>query len=163
MYHYYPALQALKKNTNFDQFQEDVIPELSVNSSEEAGSLKLDFDKNKQFCDMMLPMHKGESVDGRLGLDILEKCWGRLGKASARGNVLRHLLRRVSSPEDVQRLKGWRARMSEMGRKGREGSISETVVDQQWAWKILDSVDAAVETLQNCRPMMHQTFKKVFK
>ena len=29
---------------------------------------------------MMLPMHKGESVDGRLGLDILEKCWGRLGK-----------------------------------------------------------------------------------
>ena len=93
----------------------------------------------------------------------MEKCWGRLGKASARGNVLRHLLRKVSSPKDVQRLKGWRARMKEIGGKGREGSISETVVDQQWAWKILDSVDVAVETLQNCRPMIHQTFKKVFK
>ena len=151
------------KNKNFNEFQEDLIPESSLNSSE-AGSPKLDFTDNKLFCDMMMiPMQRGETVDGRLGLDILEKCWGRLGKESVRGNVLRHLLRRVSSPEDVQRLKGWRARMKEIGGKGREGSISETVVDQQWAWKILDSVDVAVETLQNCRPMIHQTFKKVFK
>ena len=62
----------MDENTNFDKF---VKAERSLNSSEEAGSLKLDFGENKQFCDMMLSMQRVESVDGRLGLDILEKCW----------------------------------------------------------------------------------------
>ena len=153
----------LDANTNFDKFQEDLKPERSLNSSEESGRLKLDLKENKQFCDMMLPRRKGESLDGRAGLDIFEKCWGRLEKTSARENVLGNLLRKVSSPEDVQRLKSWRTRMNEIGGKGSEGSISETVVDQQWASNILDSVAAAFERLQHCRPMLLQTFKKVFK
>ena len=64
-------------------------------------------------------------MDGRLGLDILEKCWGRIEKASSRGNVLGHLLRKVSSPEDVQRLKDWRRKMNEIGGKGGEGKGEE--------------------------------------
>ena len=101
----------MEENKNFDEFQEDLEPERSLNSSEESGSLKFDFDDNKQFCDMMLPKKRVESVDGRLGLDILERCWERLQKAAVRGNVLRRLLRKVSSPEDVQRLQGWRKKM----------------------------------------------------
>ena len=97
----------MDKNKNFN--------ESSLNLSE-AGSLKLDLADNKLFCDMMmLRMQRGETVDGRLGLDILERCWGRLRKANARGNVISHILRMVSSPEDVERLKAWRTRMSGMG------------------------------------------------
>ena len=169
--YYYHALQELEENKNFDEFQEDLNPERSDNSSEESGSLKFDFDDNKQFCDMMLPNKRGESLDGRSGLDILERCWERLQKAAVRGNVLRRLLRKVSSPEDVKRLQGWRKKMKtetpsaskEIGGNGNEGTISEKVVDRQWAWDILDTVDATVEALKHCRSMMHQTFKEVFK
>ena len=171
MIYYYRALQEMEENKNFDEFQEDLEPERSLNSSEESGSLKFDFDDNKQFCDMMLPKKRVESVDGRLGLDILERCWERLQKAAVRGNVLRQLLREVFSPEDVQRLKGWQKKMKtetpsgskENGGNGNEGTISEKVVDRQWAWDILDTVDATVEALKHCRSMLHQTFKKVFK
>ena len=150
--HYSWALEAMDKNKNFN--------ESSLNLSE-AGSLKLDLADNKLFCDMMmLRMQRGETVDGRLGLDILERCWGRLQKASAKGNVLGHILRKVSSPEDVERLKDWRTRMSGMGTKSISGRSA--VVDQQWAQNLLDSVDAKL-TSNHCRSMMHQTFKKVFK
>ena len=194
----------MKGNENFeDFFKEDPMPESerSLNSSDKSGWPKFDFDDNKQFCDMMLPKKRGESVDGRLGLDILERCWERLKKADAvRGNVLRHLLRKVSSPEEVQRLKRWRKRMQtetapkvskvsspedvivqrlkgwqkrmktesppvsrDKGENGNEGTISETEVDQQWAWDTLDAVEATVDALKDCRSMIHQTFKKVFK
>ena len=134
---------------------------------------KLDFD-DEQFCDMMLPRNRGESVaNGRLGLDILERCWQRLGKERrVRGNVLRHLLRKVSSPDDVQRLKGWRKRIEtemaeaereEIGAKGNEGAISKTVGNRQWAWNILETVDAKLKALESCQSMMLETFKQVFK
>ena len=80
----------MEKNKNFAEFHED----LKLNE-EAGGSKKLDFD-DKQFCDLMLPRNRGESVaNGRLGLDILERCWQRLEKKRrVGGNVLRHLLRK---------------------------------------------------------------------
>ena len=135
---------------------------------------KLAFD-DEQFCELMLPRNRGEGMAAtdRLGLDILERCWQSLEKeVRVRGKVLRRLLRKVSSPDDVQRLKRWRKRMEtemeeagrgEIGAKGNEGAIGKTVGDRQWVWNILDTVDAKLEALESCRSMMQETFKKVFK
>ena len=58
---------------------------------------------------------------------------------------------------------GEAGRKEKIGAKGNEGAIGKTVADRQWAWNILDTVDATLDALEDCQSMMQQTFKKVFK
>ena len=174
---YYFAWRKLRENKNFLKlWKADMKLESSLSSFEKAGPLKLDFDDDNQFCDIMLSSKRDDSVDGRLGLDILERCWERLQKERGKGNVLQLLLRKVSVPEKIKRLKDWRKRMNieraqgaieigaeEMENEGR--NIEAAVDQQQWARDIFDAVDsdAKLEAEQSCEPIIFETFKKVFE
>ena len=176
MGNYYFAWQKLRENKNFVKlWKKDMMLESSLSSFEKAGPLKLDFDDDdNQFCDIMLSSKREDSVDGRLGLDILERCWETLRKERGRGNLLQFLLRKVSAPEDVKRLKDWRKRMTiertqgtneiGAGEMENEGINIEAAVDQQqWARDIFDAVDEELEAEQSCEPIIFETFKKVFE
>ena len=173
---YHFAWQKLRENKNFVKlWKKDMKLESGLNSFERSGPLKLDFeDDNEQFCDIMLSSKRDDSVDGRLGLDILERCWERLRKERGKGNILQLLLRKVSAPEDIKRLKDWRKRINielaqgtnEIGAGEMENerrNIEAAVDQQQWAQDIFDEVEAKLEAEQSCEPIIFETFKKVFE
>ena len=99
---------------------------------------------------------------------------GETSERKGKGNILQLLLRKVSAPEDVKRLKDWRKRMTiertqgtneiGAGEMENEGINIEAAVDQQqWARDIFDAVDEELEAEQSCEPIIFETFKKVFE
>ena len=162
-HHYYTAWYAMKRNSNFKRFQENLVPNESESDliSGEAGQGK--FKKNNQFCEIMLPTEgDNESVTSRLGLDILERCWERILENNF-GNILRKLLREVASVEDIQRLKDWKEKIETSRGQGKSETGGFERDHQQDALDLLAKLQTAIEARRDCAPVLAETFGKVFK
>ena len=115
----------------------------------------------KAFCDKML---KGapNDFDADEGLLYLKKCWDRLNKLPKREILLSKLVSKVELHEDVEKLKKWWKSIG--GGKQPGGNVNPRALKEHtWATKILKNVNRRAQSKEDCRPMLYETIKQVFK
>ena len=110
------------------------------------------------FCDEMLNGTRND-YDAGEGLDYLKKCWDRLHKLPKREILLRKLVSKVELQEDVEQLSKWWRSISQPG-----GNVnSRALMKHEWATKVLKNVNVRAKSKEDCRPMLYETIKQVFK
>ena len=110
------------------------------------------------FCDEMLNGTRND-YDAGEGLEYLEKCWDRLHKLPKREILLRKLVSKVELQEDVEQLSKWWRSISQPG-----GNVnSRALMKHEWATKVLKNVNVRAKSKEDCRPMLYETIKQVFK
>ena len=111
-------------------------------------------------CEKMLNGMQDEFT-AEEGLDCLEKCWDRLAKMPRRETVLSKLVSKVEQQEEAEKLRKW-WRSIQLGRP--EGNLSPRVLEEhKWAARIFKNVEARAKTREDCRPMLYEMIKQVFK